>query len=138
MKLVALSYFFVATGGALGAMARFALNVAFQRGGSLPLGTLSANLLGCLIMGVVVQLVASSGWFNASGIIPDQHRLLFAVGFCGSFTTLSAFMFELNVFLQRNDILTAFAYLFATIIGGFACFYVGIMLARALMTGDSV
>ncbi len=138
MKLVALSYAFVATGGALGAMARYALNVALQRGIALPLGTLSANLLGCLIMGIVVQLVASSDWFNASGIIPDQYRLLFAVGFCGSFTTLSAFMFELNVFLQRNEIFAVFAYLFATIIGGFACFYAGIMLARALMTGDSV
>ena len=138
MKLVALSYVFVATGGALGAMARYALNVAFQRGIASPLGTLSANLLGCLIMGIVVQMVASSQWFNASGIIPDQYRLLFAVGFCGSFTTLSAFMFELNVFLQRNDILAAFTYLVATIIGGFACFYAGVMLTRTLMTGDSV
>ena len=136
MKLVALSYFFVAIGGALGAMARYALNVALQRDVALPLGTLSANLLGCLIMGVVAQLVAHSEWFNASGIIPDQYRLLFAVGFIGSFTTLSAFIFELNVFMQRNDILTAFSYLLATIVGGFACFYAGVVLARLLWTGS--
>ncbi len=137
MKIVALSYFFVATGGALGAMARYGLHVALQRGVTLPLGTLSANLLGCLMMGIVVQMVASFEWFNASGIIPDQYRLLFAVGFCGSFTTLSALMFELNDFLQRNDILAAFTYLLTTSIGGFACFYAGVILTRALMTGDS-
>ena len=138
MKLVALSYVFVATGGALGAMARYALHMALQRGVAFPLGTFSANLLGCLIMGVVVQMVASSEWFNASGIVPNQYRLLFAVGFCGSFTTLSALMFELNMFLQRNEFLAAFTYVLATIVGGFALFYAGIMLTRALMTGDSV
>ena len=138
MKLVALSYFFVAIGGALGAMARYAFNVALQRDVDFPLGTLSANLLGTLLMGVIAQLVAQSDWFNASGIIPDQYRLLFAVGFCGSFTTLSAFMFELNVFIQRNDFLTAFSYLLATIVGGFACFCAGVMITRAMMAGSGV
>jgi CrcB protein len=133
MKFIALSYFFVAFGGALGAMARYGMNVALQRDGVLPLGTLSANLLGCLIMGIVAQHVASSEWFNMSGLIPDQHRLLFAVGFCGSFTTLSALMFELNVYLQRNDILLAFSYLLATVVGGFLCFYLGVVLTRALL-----
>ncbi len=137
MKLVAFSYFFVATGGALGAMARYALNVALQRDFELPFGTLSANLLGCLLMGVVAQFVASSEWFNASGIIPDQYRLLFAVGFVGSFTTLSALIFEMNVFLQRNDILTAFSYLFATIVGGFAFFYAGVVITRSFFTSSS-
>ncbi len=136
MKLVALSYFFVAIGGALGAMARYAFNVALQRDAAVPLGTLSANLLGCLIMGFLAHLVANSALFNASGIIPDQHRLLFAVGFCGSFTTLSAFMFELNELMQRNEILSAFSYLFVTIVGGFACFYAGVVIARLLWTGS--
>lgn len=137
MKLVALSYFFVAIGGALGAMARFGFNVALQRDYDLPFGTLSANLLGCLLMGVVAQMVASSDWFNAAGVIPDQYRLLLAVGFCGSFTTLSALMFELNVFLQRNEVLTAFSYLFATIVGGFACFYAGVVVTRTVMASGA-
>ncbi len=137
MKLIALSYFFVATGGAFGAMARYGFNVWLQRDVALPFGTLSANLLGCLLMGVVAQFVASSEWFNASGIIPDQYRLLFAIGFLGSFTTLSALMFELNVYLQRNDILIAFTYLVATIIGGFACFYAGVVVTRTFLTGAS-
>jgi CrcB protein len=132
MKVVALQYFFVATGGALGAMARFALNVFMQRDIAFPWGTLAANLLGCLVMGAVAQLVATSVWFNETGIVPDQYRLLFAVGFCGSFTTLSAMVMELHTMLQRSELLNSFAYMAATVVGGFACFYIGFMLLRAI------
>ena len=132
MRIVALSYFFVAVGGALGAMARFGLNVFLQRDISVPWGTLSANLLGCLAMGVIAQLVATSTWFNDAGIVPDQYRLLFAIGFCGSFTTLSAMVMELHTMLQRSEILNSFSYLMVTMLGGFACFYLGFILTRAL------
>jgi len=130
MKIVALSYVFVGVGGALGAMARYALNVALQRGVNFPWGTLSANLLGCLILGVIAQLVASSEWFNSAGIIPDQYRLLFAVGFCGSFTTLSTLVMELHTMLQRNEIFASFAYVLVSVAGGFAFFLAGFMLMR--------
>lgn len=132
MRIVALSYLFVAIGGALGAMARFALNVMLQRDIAFPWGTLSANLLGCLVLGVVAHLVASAAWFNEAGIIPDQYRLLFAIGFCGSFTTLSALVMELHTMSQRNESMASFAYLMATLIGGFACFYIGFLLMRAI------
>jgi CrcB protein len=132
MRIIALSYFFVAVGGALGAMARFGLNVLLQRDISVPWGTLSANLLGCLVMGVIAQLVATSAWFNDAGIVPDQYRLLFAIGFCGSFTTLSALVMEMHTMLQRNELLNSFSYLMVTMVGGFACFYLGFILTRAL------
>ena len=131
MKVIALQYLFVAIGGALGAVARFALNVFLQRDIAFPWGTLSANLLGCLVMGAVAHLVATSTWFNEAGIVPDQYRLLFAIGFCGSFTTLSAMVMELHTMLQRSELLSSFAYLMATIVGGFACFYIGFALLRA-------
>jgi CrcB protein len=132
MKIVAISYVVVGAGGAFGAMARYALNIALQRGVNFPWGTLSANLLGCLIMGVLAQLVASSDWFNNAGIIPDHYRLMFAVGFCGSFTTLSALVLELHTMLQRNEIFASFLYVMASVIGGFAFFLAGFMLLRML------
>ena len=132
MRVVLWSYGFVAIGGALGAMARFALNVLLQRDIAFPWGTLSANLLGCLMMGFIAQLVATSAWFNDAGVIPDQYRLLFAIGFCGSFTTLSALVMEMHTMLQRSELLNSFAYLMVTMIGGFACFYIGFMLTRIL------
>lgn len=133
MRTMLYSYLFVALGGALGAMARFALNVYMQRPSSFPWGTISSNLLGCLVMGVIAQLIASNSWFDNAGIIPDQYRLLFAVGFCGSFTTLSALVFEVNGLMQRNEILYSFSYLAGTLIGGFACFYVGSLVVRSLV-----
>jgi fluoride exporter len=132
MHTVLWSYLFVAAGGALGAMARFALNVFLQRDVAFPWGTLGANLLGCLLMGVLAHLIASSSWFNEAGFIPDQYRLLFAIGFCGSFTTLSTMVMELNTMLQRNEISYAFTYLFSTLVGGFALFFVGFAVMRWL------
>ena len=132
MRVVLWSYGFVAIGGALGAMARFGLNVLMQRDIAFPWGTLAANLLGCFVMGIVAHLVATSAWFNEAGIVPDQYRLLFAIGFCGSFTTLSALVMEMHTMLQRNELLGAFSYLMATMIGGFAFFYAGFMLLRLL------
>ncbi|NOR36326.1 MAG: hypothetical protein GQ577_06215 [Woeseiaceae bacterium] len=132
MRVALWSYGMVAVGGALGAVARFALNVMLQRDVSYAWGTLTANLVGCLIMGAIAQLVATAAWFNAAGIVPDQYRLLLAIGFCGSFTTLSALIMELHTMLQRNEILNSFAYLMITMIGGFACFYAGFMLMRIL------
>ena len=132
MPTVLWSYLFVALGGALGAMARFALNVFLQRDVAFPWGTLGANLIGCLVMGMLAHLIAHSAWFNEAGIIPDQYRLLFAIGFCGSFTTLSALVMEMHTMLQRNELLNSFAYLMATMIGGFAFFYIGFVLTRMI------
>jgi CrcB protein len=133
MRMVLYSYLFVALGGALGAMARFGLNVLLQRDVEFPWGTLSANLIGCFVMGLVAQLIASTAWFNDAGIIPDQYRLLFAVGFCGSFTTLSSMVLELNTMIQKNELFYSFSYLVGTLVGGFACFYLGIVMMRTIL-----
>lgn len=133
MRVILYSYLFVAVGGALGAMARFGLNVFLQRDVEFPWGTFTANLLGCFVIGIVAQLIASTAWFNEAGIIPDQYRLLFAVGFCGSFTTLSSMVLELNTMLQKNEIFYSFSYLVGTLLGGFACFYVGVICVRSIL-----
>ena len=133
MHTILYSYLFVALGGAFGAMARFALNVFLQRDVEFPWGTLSANLIGCFVMGIIAQLIASTAWFNDAGIIPDQYRLLFAVGFCGSFTTLSTMILELNTMIQKNELFYSFSYLVTTLVGGFACFYLGIVVLRAFL-----
>ena len=133
MRTILYSYLFVAVGGAFGAMARFALNVFLQRDVEFPWGTLGANLIGCFVMGILAQLIANTAWFNDAGFIPDQYRLLFAVGFCGSFTTLSTLVLELNTMIQKNELFYSFSYLVSTLVGGFACFYLGIVIMRALL-----
>lgn len=131
------SYVTVAVGGALGAMARFGVTgLLYKSNVNIPLGTLASNLLGCLVMGIIAEFISTSAWFHDSGVFPDQYRLLFAVGFCGSFTTLSALIFELNDMLQRDQFLTAFSYMFGTFLGGFAFFYLGAIAARMFVNAQ--
>ncbi|WP_082990005.1 fluoride efflux transporter FluC [Woeseia oceani] len=130
MNLTAL--LFVGGGGALGAMSRYGLTILLSRFGGLPFGTFLSNLLGCLFMGVVLQWFAESDWVAGTALEHEPHRLLLAVGFCGSFTTLSALVYEVSGMLQRDELLTAFGYLLATLGGGFLFFYVGILLVRLL------
>jgi CrcB protein len=137
MKTVFLSYVFVAVGGALGASARFSLNLLLQRDVDFPWGTLAANLAGCFIMGIVAHLVANSAWFNASGIIPDQYRLLFAVGFCGSFSTLSTVVLEMHTMVERSEFLAAGGYLALSVTGGYALFFLALLMMRGFATGSA-
>lgn len=137
MKILLLSYVFVAVGGALGAMARLSLNILLQRDVDYPWGTLAANLAGCFLMGIIAHLVATSEWFNASGVIPDQYRLLFAVGFCGSFTTLSSLVLEMHTLVERSDYLAAGSYLAASVVGGYVLFFGALMLMRGFAAGPA-
>jgi CrcB protein len=131
MRTIVVSFLLVGVGGALGAMTRLGVTILFaHRIVIIPLGTFASNLLGCFIMGIVLQLMLTSERFSQSGIVTEQNRLLFAVGFCGSLTTLSSMVVEMNTLMQREEFLGAFTYLFFTFVGGFACFYAGTMLVK--------
>ena len=131
MRAIVVSFLLVGVGGAFGAMTRLGLTLLFaHRIVIVPLGTFASNLLGCFIMGIVLQLMISSEWFSQASIVTDQNRLLFAVGFCGSLTTMSSMVVEMNTLMQRSEFLGAFTYLFLSFAGGFACFYAGAMLVR--------
>lgn len=131
MNLTALAL--VGTGGALGAIARYALTLALPRElGQLPMATLLSNLIGCLVIGAALQWLAESDWLSGTRVMHEHYRLLIAIGFCGSFTTLSSMVFELSAMMERNLVLNAFSYLAATLVGGFVCFYVGAALVRTL------
>lgn len=131
MRALVVSFLLVGTGGALGAMTRLGMTMLLaHRILIVPLGTLASNLVGCFVMGMVLQLMLTAEWFNQSSLVTEQNRLLFAVGFCGSLTTMSSLIVELNTLMQRSEFLGAFTYLFMTFAGGFACFYAGAMLVR--------
>lgn len=133
MQPTLLAFLIVGAGGAAGAMSRFGLTMATLRySNTIPLGTLISNLLGCLIMGAIVTLLTRVAWFADGGVITDHNRLLFGVGFCGAFTTLSALVVEMSTMMQRDDTALAFAYLVTTLIGCFACFYAGSFIVRSI------
>ncbi len=133
MNLSALVY--VGAGGALGAIARYLLTLWLaSHSTSLPLGTLVSNLLGCFVMGGLLQWLAEPEWFGGTAIANEHYRLLFAVGFCGSFTTLSAMIYEMGTLLNASLAAQALAYVLASVVGGFLCFYAGIHVTRLLLS----
>ncbi|MGQ0614761.1 MAG: fluoride efflux transporter CrcB [Planctomycetaceae bacterium] len=85
-----LAWLAIGIGGGSGAMARQALGGWVQRwaGPGFPAGTLTVNLLGCLLVGAGMTLAESRlAAFPAA-------RLLLTAGFLGGFTTFSAFGYE--------------------------------------------
>ena len=70
---------------------------------SLPLGTFCVNILGCLLLGVCYGLL------EHYRVLSEEIRLLFIVGFCGSFTTFSTFIHE-NLLLVRQSDLAGLAF----------------------------
>lgn len=115
----------VAVGGAVGSALRYALSwlwPATQNGG-LPLGTLAANILGCLAIGFVGTLLQR--WVGGG----EWFRLLVCVGFCGGLTTLSSLVNETSGMAHTNQILMAAGYLGASVALGFVALHCGTWLA---------
>ena len=79
-------------------------------------------------MGIIFQLVFNFSSESATNILVEQNRLLFAVGFCGSFTTLSALIVEINNLHLADQYLQSLMYLFGTLIAAFLFFIMGMML----------
>ena len=93
----------------------------------LPLGTLAANLLGGLIIGVAM------GVFNQFQALPAELRLLITTGFCGGLTTFSSFSAETIVLLLRQQYGWTAAIITAHVLGSLLMTLAGIGLVRVLL-----
>jgi fluoride exporter len=121
------NYIIVMLGGAIGAGFRYHLSrVAIgQLGHVFPWGTWLANLLGGLLTGILVGIVAHDGKV-------DEPLLLFlGVGVLGGFTTFSAFSLETVQMIERGDLLVAAAYAVSSVAGSVALLLAGLWLVRA-------
>ncbi len=117
----------VAVGGALGAVARFALSDAWPtRPGGVPWATLAVNLVGAFAIGA---LLMPSGMEHGT-------RLFVAVGVLGGFTTLSTFSFEAVDLWRGGHAAIAGLYLAATGAGGPLMALAGWRLAVAFGAGS--
>ncbi len=86
------TYLWIALGGALGSMARYASTnlVAGWLGGRFPWGTLLINILGSLVIGAFGALTGPGGRLFVS----NDLRLFVMVGICGGYTTFSSFSLQ--------------------------------------------
>lgn len=119
-------WFQVALGGALGAVGRYGIGRALPWAGhGLPLHTLTANLLGGLLMG----LVAAALQQRAAG----DYAPLLMTGLLGGFTTFSAFSLETWTLFGQGQFLLALAYVFLSVTGAIAAVAGGLFLAHIFL-----
>ena len=87
-----MSYLWVALGGALGSVARYAVSLGTLRwlGGAFPWGTLIVNVAGSFAIGLLAALVSADGRPALGG----DARAFVMVGILGGFTTFSSFSLE--------------------------------------------
>jgi CrcB protein len=113
----------------LGGISRYAMTLATQNYVllSIPLGTLLSNVVGCLVIGTLAGLAA------ASQLLSSEMRLLLATGFCGGFTTMSSFIYELGQFIQDKEYFYASTYFIATLVGAALAFLLGLLLSELLL-----
>ena len=118
--------FAVGGGAAVGAWLRWLLgallNPLFP---TLPLGTLSANLVGGLLMGFAMELL------TRHAVLPAEVRLLVTTGFLGGLTTFSTFSAEVVTLLLRKEYLWGSIVIASHVIGSLAMTILGIILVRA-------
>ncbi len=122
-----MGYLIVFLGGGLGAALRHGVNIAAARllGIGFPYGTLTVNIVGSLIMGLL------TGWFAFEGS-PSQHwRLLMTTGILGGFTTFSTFSLDTAVLYERGELGLAAIYVVASVAAGIAGLFAGLALVRS-------
>lgn len=125
MKLAIL----VGIGGFLGSVSRYILNTIILKYWSspFPLGTFSINIAGSLFLGIIYAIA------EEQKILSHEARLLFAVGFCGSFTTFSTFSMEMLNLLQSKDWLTFGLYSMGSIIMGIIAVAAGYFITSKMI-----
>ncbi len=107
-------------GGGLGSLARFGVSrlTAVFWTSSFPMATLLANVLSCVVLGIVAYKMPQLSSFNKSLLI---------VGFCGGFSTFSTFSNETLMLMKQNEWLFVIANVVLSIV---ACLAVLWVLAR--------
>jgi len=120
----------VGAGGFAGAILRYLVgNLAQQMSGSttFPFGTLTVNVIGCFVIGVLAYLARTYNLFS----IQAQHLIL--IGFLGAFTTYSTFGNDTVWMLREARPVPALLYVGAHIVVGFSAVWMGQFLASALI-----
>jgi len=123
-----MAFFIVFLGGGLGAALRHGVNLAAARllGTSFPWGTLTVNVVGSLVMGLM------AAWFAFEGS-PSQHwRLFLTTGILGGFTTFSTFSLDSAVLYERGQIGLAALYVVVSVAAGLAGLFGGLALVRSM------
>lgn len=116
----------VAFGGAVGSVFRYLTSMFVNKyfTGVFPLATFTVNFLGCLIMGLLF------GIFEKQQLTNSDLKMLLITGFCGGYTTFSAFTYENINLLQNSNSAMAFIYIAISVLSGLFAVWLGLTVVK--------
>jgi fluoride exporter len=120
--------FLVGTGGLLGSIARYvtASSIDKKLNAIFPFGTFTVNVVGSFILGLLYA------WLSRKTGESENLKLLIGTGFCGGFTTFSAFALENVNLLSQKALTPSLLYILLTMVMGFLAVVAGSVLGRSL------
>ncbi|MDT0328368.1 fluoride efflux transporter CrcB [Nocardiopsis lambiniae] len=121
-----MSWLWVFVGGTAGAAARYLVDHAVKARADTPFpwGTLTVNVLGCAILGLLTGLSAHGG-------VTETVRLTLGVGLCGALTTYSTFSYETLTLAEAGERRAAVVNVLVSVVAG-----VGALLGAAALAGS--
>ncbi|MEP7088335.1 MAG: fluoride efflux transporter CrcB [Gemmatimonadota bacterium] len=119
----------IAVGAAAGGVSRFYLTVAMQQrfGDGFPWGTLLINITGSLLLGFIIR------YAMATPSMSIELRLMLTTGFCGGYTTFSAYSYETAMMLESGSYMRAAIYSLGSVVLAVLATFAGFMLARGIV-----
>lgn len=121
------SFLLVAVGGMIGTIARYCINLLLLKriSSNFPWATFTVNVLGSFLIGLFL------GWSLRQNVAKaEQIRLLFMVGFCGGFTTLSAMSNESFLLLKQGQYFLSVTYFITTLLFGVTATAIGYYITK--------
>tara|TARA_S200000501_G_scaffold357699_1_gene381614 strand:- start:626 stop:994 length:369 start_codon:yes stop_codon:yes gene_type:complete len=119
------SFLLVFLGGGLGSGIRYLVTIAMnQYSKVLPFGTFTVNMLGCLLIGLVL------GYAQKQNTLTSNQTILLATGFCGGFTTFSAFANENLELIKNGEIFNFSFYTISSVLIGILAVFIGFYLTN--------
>lgn len=125
LKIIA----YIAAGSALGGVARYIIGVTVQSRASIgfPIATLFINVTGSLLLGFLIR------YYATPDTVSPEFRAMITTGFCGGYTTFSAFSFETASLVEDGDYGRAALYLALSVFLSIAAMFGGFAIAKLAM-----
>ena len=119
------SFLLVFLGGGLGSSLRYLVSITMnQYSKVLPFGTFTVNMLGCLLIGLIL------GYAQKENTLTSNQTLLLATGFCGGFTTFSAFANENLELIKNGELFNFSVYTIGSVLIGILAVFIGFYLTN--------
>ena len=120
------TFILIALGGAIGSVFRYCTTLMVQKYYSsvFPLATFITNVLGCFLIGLLIGILEKYELTNS------DLKWFLIIGFCGGYTTFSAFGFENIFLLQNNNSGMAFAYIGLSLLSGLFAVWFGLFITK--------